>query len=240
MNVFLSWSGEKSHAVAALLHAWLPRLVPGAKPWMSASDIPSGARWTEELTMALRSSEAALVLLAASNHSNPWLLYEAGVLSAVCGSGRLTPILLDLPTQSVPGPLSHFQSVQCDLAGVDRLVASLRAQQSLARAPSPHSVARARTNDVATLVGEIVATMAKYPPPPKPRPAVRYITRSEMTILEFLGAGKSARQIAHEMGVSQSTIRTLLANLRSKFQANSVAQLIHYAREEGLLDTSEA
>lgn len=226
MNVFLSWSGDKSQAIAALLHAWLPRLIPAAKPWMSASDIPSGARWTDELTTALRSSDAAIMLLTSSNLSSSWLLYEAGVLSAVCGDGRVTPLLLDISAQSVPGPLSHFQAVQCDRVGISRLIASLSDRQV--------------TSEVATLATEVSAALAQFPPPRDPRPAVRYITRSEMAVLEGVAAGKSARQIAGEMGISLSTVRTFVANLRAKFQASSAAQLILHAREEGLLEASEA
>lgn len=39
MKVFLSWSGEKSRAVAEALREWLPYINPEIEPSMSDSDI---------------------------------------------------------------------------------------------------------------------------------------------------------------------------------------------------------
>src|SRR5258707_599889 len=42
MRVFLSWSGERSAAVAAAFPEWLPNVIQAVQPWMSASDIEQG------------------------------------------------------------------------------------------------------------------------------------------------------------------------------------------------------
>ena len=52
MNVFLSWSGDASRALAEILHGLLPTALPLVKPWMS-SDIPKGARQDAEIAKNL-------------------------------------------------------------------------------------------------------------------------------------------------------------------------------------------
>ena len=49
VKVFLSWSGERSHAAAAALRDWLPRALQSVDPWMSDEDIESGSRWSKEI-----------------------------------------------------------------------------------------------------------------------------------------------------------------------------------------------
>jgi len=39
MKVFISWSGQRSAAVADALRYWLPKVIQALEPWMSADDI---------------------------------------------------------------------------------------------------------------------------------------------------------------------------------------------------------
>jgi hypothetical protein len=45
MNVFISWSGGYSKAVAEVLKSWLKCVLQGTNPWLSTRDINRGSDW---------------------------------------------------------------------------------------------------------------------------------------------------------------------------------------------------
>jgi hypothetical protein len=45
MKVFISWSGERSFALANALRRWLKLAVQSIEPWVSSKDIVAGQRW---------------------------------------------------------------------------------------------------------------------------------------------------------------------------------------------------
>jgi hypothetical protein len=53
MNVFLSWSGAKSKAVAEILKKYLPSMINQVEPWLSSQQIDAGARWSAEIAKNL-------------------------------------------------------------------------------------------------------------------------------------------------------------------------------------------
>ena len=59
MEVFISWSGDRSYAVAAALREWLPLLLPYVKPYVSADDIRKGNRWGVDIASKLDEAIAA-------------------------------------------------------------------------------------------------------------------------------------------------------------------------------------
>jgi hypothetical protein len=107
MKVFLSWSGNRSKAVAETLGAWSARVVQAVEPWIS-SDMEKGARWPTEVADHLEEAKVGIVCLTASNLNEPWILFEAGALSKTKESYVCT-FLLDIAPADVEPPLGQFQ-----------------------------------------------------------------------------------------------------------------------------------
>src|SRR4051794_13940438 len=112
MKIFISWSGDRSKAMAKALYEWLPLVLPGAKPWISTA-ITRGSRWAQELSTALDQANAGLICVTEDNLISPWLLFEAGALSRTFDHvGLIVPVLLDnSPDDLKDSPLSQFQGV---------------------------------------------------------------------------------------------------------------------------------
>lgn len=125
MKVFMSWSGERSKAVASALSGWLADVFRDVEPWMSAHNIDAGQRWGHELGEQLGSSNFGILCLTPENLESPWLLFEAGALSKFIGQARVVPYLFQLSTTDVPFPLAQFQGVQATNAGTLDLVKSI-------------------------------------------------------------------------------------------------------------------
>jgi hypothetical protein len=89
MKVFLSWSGEKSRAVATALRAWLPYVNAEVEPWMSESDIEPGARWSAEIAKELESTSFGIACVTSGNQGSPWLNFEAGALAKQLSTSRV-------------------------------------------------------------------------------------------------------------------------------------------------------
>jgi hypothetical protein len=103
MDVFISWSGERSKKAAEALHSWLPKLINAVKPWLSASDIDKGTRWA---------AKVGIICLTPSNLHSDWILFEAGALSKTIQSTYVCPLLIGLKPSDVTGPLAQFQATR--------------------------------------------------------------------------------------------------------------------------------
>lgn len=109
MKVFISWSGERSKALASALREWLPGVIQAVKPFASQHDIDKGSRWSGELGKALESTKTGLLCVTSDNRNAPWLIFEAGVLSKELEGARVVPILFGLAPADIDGPLAQFQ-----------------------------------------------------------------------------------------------------------------------------------
>ena len=125
MQVFLSWSGERSHALALALHRWLPSVLNVVDPFVSSEDIGKGSRWIYELTNQLEKTAYGIVCLTPENQNSQWLIFEAGALSRSLEAGRVTPFLIDMQPSDVIGPLAQFQATQPTAHDVLQLLTSL-------------------------------------------------------------------------------------------------------------------
>jgi len=127
MNVFISWSGDRSRAVAFALKEWLSDLLQSATTWMSEHDIDAGVRWSHRLSKVLEDSNLGVICLTPENQKSAWILFEAGALSKSLQESRLIPFLIGMSPHDVEPPLSQFQSVQADQAGTLKLIESVNA-----------------------------------------------------------------------------------------------------------------
>ncbi|MDF2232260.1 TIR domain-containing protein [Albimonas sp. CAU 1670] len=109
MDVFISWSGNPSKALAETFRTWLPSVIQACKPYFTPNDIEKGAKWNSEISAKLDSSDIGLIILTKTNIQSPWILFESGALSKSLESSRVCPILFGIEPSDVAGPLSHFQ-----------------------------------------------------------------------------------------------------------------------------------
>ncbi len=125
MEIFISWHGKRSHAVAVALRDWLPLIVNAFKPWLSSADIDKGARWRTELSTKLGSATAGIFCLTPSNLTAPWLIFEAGAISKAPETTYVCTLLVDLQPSDVKDPLAQFQATRTTKEEIHQLVKNL-------------------------------------------------------------------------------------------------------------------
>mgnify|MGYP001810243203 CR=1 FL=1 len=130
MKVFISWSGDRSEALARALHEWLPLALHFVEPWLSQSDIQAGERWSLRIAKGLEDCNFGIMCITRNNLNAPWILFEAGALAKSMEDGRVIPLLLDVEFKEITGPLAQFQAKKVDQAGVRELVTSLNKSAS--------------------------------------------------------------------------------------------------------------
>ena len=138
MDIFVSWAGRDSHAVALVLRRWLPEVLPFVQPWVSSEDIRKGTRWSDELWGRLQRTSYCIVCLTPGAVRSPWVNFEAGATAkAVRGPSHVSPLLLGISPRNLEGsPLAMFQSTEFAERDVERL---LHAINAVATAPVPAS-----------------------------------------------------------------------------------------------------
>jgi len=124
MKVFISWSGELSQKVAAILYEWLPQVIQSVKPFYSTKDISKGENWDNRLTNELANCNYGILCLTPDNVQSPWLHYEAGALSKELDS-RVSALMINTATSNVQGPLSRVQNTKFDEEDIFELLKSI-------------------------------------------------------------------------------------------------------------------
>ncbi len=131
MKVFLGWSGETSHKVAAALHGWLPKVIQSVKPYISSEDVAKGARWASEIAKELQASNYGIICITRDNLTSTWIHFEAGALSREIEKARVTPFLFNLKQSDIQGPFQQFQSVVNEKDDVAKMLKSINDVQDL-------------------------------------------------------------------------------------------------------------
>jgi hypothetical protein len=124
MKVFISWSGERSQALALALKKWIQLVLHYAEPWVSDVDIAAGERWAQVVAKELEACHFGIICVTPENMTSPWVLFEAGAL-AKSMQGKVIPVLFDLEFSDVSGPLSQFQAKKISKAGLGEIILSI-------------------------------------------------------------------------------------------------------------------
>jgi len=126
MKVFISWSGERSKALAHAFREWLPLVLHYVEPWLSEADIEAGERWAQSVATELAASNFGIICVTSENITSPWVLFEAGALTKSLETSRVIPLLLDLEFSDVSGPLAQFQAKKLSRTGVGEVIQSIQ------------------------------------------------------------------------------------------------------------------
>jgi len=125
MEIFISWSGSRSHAVATALHDWLPKIINDLRPWLSSADIGKGARWSVDVAARLNAAKAGIICLTPNNLHSDWILFEAGALSKAVENANVCTFLIGLEPSDLEPPLSQFQATKAEEADILKLLQTL-------------------------------------------------------------------------------------------------------------------
>ncbi len=134
MRVFISWSGDRSKAIAEALYHWLPTIIQSLETWMSEHDIDKGTRSIPAISKNLGETQFGIICLTPENLNAPWLLFEAGALSKSQEDARVWTFLYELEYTNVEGPLAQFQHTVAKKEDVRKLL------QAINRASNTQSV----------------------------------------------------------------------------------------------------
>lgn len=75
-----------------------------------------------ELFRTLDQATLGVPVITSSNHSSPWLAFEAGVLISGNERGKIIPFMVDVQPAQLSGPLHVFQGVSANKSGTLRLL----------------------------------------------------------------------------------------------------------------------
>jgi NarL family two-component system response regulator LiaR len=81
--------------------------------------------------------------------------------------------------------------------------------------------------------------MQELAEPPDQRPTPDPLTEREMEVLRLVAQGKSNREIADDLTVTEGTVRVHVSNILGKLHLASRTQATLYALREGLASLDE-
>ena len=127
MKVFISWSGERSHAVAKALHEELTCLMNEIEPFISSEDIEKGTAWFPHISGELEKSEFGIVCLTPENIDSRWVHFEAGALACKFSNKKVAPLLIEVKESQLRPPLSQLNYTSFQKDDVFKLMTSINA-----------------------------------------------------------------------------------------------------------------
>ncbi len=174
-NVFISWSGTTSRAIAEALRALITNVFQDVKAFVSSNDIDAGSNWFGRISTELSTTEFGIVCLTQENLASQWIHFESGALAKKIGDRtRVVPYLYGVTTSDISPPLSLFHCASTDRQGTLALIKSLNSVRA-------NSFEEARLEQIYDKwIDEFLQNLAKIPAPiPGQAPK-----RSERDLLE--------------------------------------------------------
>ena len=137
MDIFISWSGERSRAIAEALREWLPKIMNSLKPWMSQTDISKGSRWDPDIAQNLDTAKAGIFCLTPSNLKSESILFEAGAISKSVSESRVYTLLAGVEIADLKWPLAQFQATSLQRHDIKKMLCDIN--RDLVRLGEPSS-----------------------------------------------------------------------------------------------------
>ncbi len=136
MQIFASWSGPDSRAVAELFKSWIPCVLQDVNVYVSSQDIEKGERWQTSVASNLTEIDFGLIVVTKTNMNAPWILFEAGALSKSVKS-RVIPILCGVnEIDTANSPLTQFQYSIVNKEEIKRVIEQINSANSRLLDPS--------------------------------------------------------------------------------------------------------
>ncbi|MBY0562947.1 MAG: toll/interleukin-1 receptor domain-containing protein [Hyphomonadaceae bacterium] len=212
MQVFISWSGQLSKAIAGTLATWLPTVLQSVRTYYTPNDTEKGSRWFEEIAQQLEASAFGIVVLTKSNLEKPWIHFEAGALISRL-ERKVTPLLIQVSETDLKPPLSLLNATFLEKEDIRRLVSNINEQFGEKRVPSD---AVDRVFDkfwpdlLAAVESHILETRETARPPSSKR------DQSEV-LEELVSIVRDLQRRPHSIGSSGATLTSLSRRLISTF-----------------------
>jgi hypothetical protein len=221
MKLFISWSGERSKALAEALRDWIPLVLHYARPWLSEYDIEAGVRWGDAVAAELEATNFGIICVTRDNVSAPWVLFEAGALAKSLQGSKVIPLLLDLDLSDLIGPLGQFQAKKVDKDGIEEVIRSIN--QSVADPVPPERTAQlfeALWPKLEEQIDEIPEDESDFGP-----------TRSQQEVLEELVGSVRALDVRFRE-MAEMPPEFLARRRRRRFHPMMFEELAHMVGEE--------
>jgi hypothetical protein len=122
MQIFLSWSGERSKKIAEVLKPWLEKVIQALDTFFSADDIEKGEFWLSKLTTAVQESGFGIICITKENQTEAWIHFEAGALALRYNRANVSPIIFDKDMEGLKNPLGLLQATRFDKEQMFRLI----------------------------------------------------------------------------------------------------------------------
>ncbi|MCG9900873.1 MAG: hypothetical protein MH132_12785 [Hydrotalea sp.] len=105
-NIFLSWSGKLSNAIAYAFHQYLPIILQNSSSFFSPESIEKDADWFNKIKAELINVKTGIIFLTKENIKSEWIILEAG---GILSKGSICVLLCDLDISDLKDNNSFFQ-----------------------------------------------------------------------------------------------------------------------------------